>query len=73
MPEYTKVGLKIARHLTKGREPLPIYRDCFDSGMNLIFSEKTTHFKTKCQEDKLDKEKKRKKLEAVGKRKCQKL
>eukprot|EP00978_Attheya_sp_CCMP212_P043022 scaffold273410_cov35-Attheya_sp.AAC.1 len=69
MPEYTKVGLKIARRLTKGREPLPICRDCFDSGINLVFSEKVTHFKTKGQEDKLNKEKKRKKLEAAGKRK----
>eukprot|EP00978_Attheya_sp_CCMP212_P039484 scaffold205742_cov63-Attheya_sp.AAC.6 len=34
MPEYTKVGLKIACLLAKGREPLPICRDCFDSGMN---------------------------------------
>eukprot|EP00978_Attheya_sp_CCMP212_P009885 scaffold23513_cov62-Attheya_sp.AAC.5 len=73
MPEYTKVGLKITRLLTKGRETLPICRDCFDSGMNPIFSAKATHFKTKGQEDKLNKEKKRKKLEAAGKRKCRKL
>eukprot|EP00978_Attheya_sp_CCMP212_P036870 scaffold170229_cov83-Attheya_sp.AAC.1 len=70
MLEYTKVGLKIARCLTKGREPLPICRDCFDSGMNLVFSEKATHFKTKGQEDELNKEKRRKKLEAAGKREC---
>eukprot|EP00978_Attheya_sp_CCMP212_P017431 scaffold46400_cov56-Attheya_sp.AAC.3 len=38
-------------------EPLPIYRDCFDSGMNLVFSAKATNFKTKGQEDKLNKEK----------------
>eukprot|EP00978_Attheya_sp_CCMP212_P025999 scaffold84737_cov38-Attheya_sp.AAC.2 len=73
MSEYTKVGLKISCRLTKGRETLPICRDCFDSGMNLIFSEKARHFKMKGQEDKLNKEKKRKKLEAAGKRKCQKL
>eukprot|EP00978_Attheya_sp_CCMP212_P023667 scaffold72964_cov58-Attheya_sp.AAC.3 len=72
MPEYAKVGLKIARHLTKGREPLPIYRDCFDSGINLVFSTKATNFKTKGQEDKLNKEKKRKALEAAEKRKCRK-
>jgi hypothetical protein len=42
MPEYTKVGLNIAYLLTKGREPLPICRDCFDSGMNLVFSAKAT-------------------------------
>eukprot|EP00978_Attheya_sp_CCMP212_P022856 scaffold68916_cov38-Attheya_sp.AAC.1 len=47
MPEYTKLGLKITCLLTKGREPLPICRDCFDSGMNLIFSAKATNFKTK--------------------------
>eukprot|EP00978_Attheya_sp_CCMP212_P008213 scaffold19205_cov38-Attheya_sp.AAC.1 len=70
MPEYTKVGLKIARRLTKGREPLPICRGCFDSGMNLVFSAKATNFKTKGQEDKLNNEKKRKILEAAGKRKC---
>eukprot|EP00978_Attheya_sp_CCMP212_P025557 scaffold82438_cov65-Attheya_sp.AAC.3 len=70
MPEYTKVGLKTARRLTKGREPLSICRDCFDSGMHLVFSAKATHFKTKGQEDKLNKEKKRKTLEAAGKRKC---
>eukprot|EP00978_Attheya_sp_CCMP212_P007065 scaffold16473_cov71-Attheya_sp.AAC.3 len=57
MPEYTMVGLKIACRLTKGREPLPICRDCFDSDMNLVFSAKATHFKTKGQEDKLNKEK----------------
>eukprot|EP00978_Attheya_sp_CCMP212_P033842 scaffold138702_cov92-Attheya_sp.AAC.1 len=67
MPEYTKVGLKISCCLTKGREPLPICRDCFDSGMNLIFSEKATHFKTKGQEDKLNKEKKRKNWKQQGK------
>jgi hypothetical protein len=72
MPEYTKVGLKIARRLTKGREPLPIYRDCFDSGMNFIFSVKATNFKRKGQEDKLNKDKKIKTLEAAGKRKCRK-
>eukprot|EP00978_Attheya_sp_CCMP212_P022319 scaffold66435_cov43-Attheya_sp.AAC.1 len=60
MPEYTKVGLKITRLLTKGREPLPICRDCFHSGMNPIFSAKATNFKTKGQEDKLNKEKRRK-------------
>eukprot|EP00978_Attheya_sp_CCMP212_P021121 scaffold61301_cov45-Attheya_sp.AAC.1 len=70
MPEYTKVGLKIARRLTKGREKLPIYRACFDSGMNLVFSAKATNFKTKGQEDKLNNEKKKKILEAAGKRKC---
>jgi hypothetical protein len=53
--------------LTKGREPLPICRDCFDSGMNLVFSAKGTHFKTKGKEDKVNKEKKRKTLEAAGK------
>eukprot|EP00978_Attheya_sp_CCMP212_P037103 scaffold172901_cov52-Attheya_sp.AAC.1 len=67
MPEYTKVGLKIARSLTKGREPVPICKDCFDSGINLVFSEKATHFKTKCQEDKLNKEKKRKNWKQEGK------
>eukprot|EP00978_Attheya_sp_CCMP212_P022640 scaffold67813_cov58-Attheya_sp.AAC.2 len=73
MPEYTKVGLKIAHHLTKGREPLPICRDCFDSGMNLAFSAKATNFKTKGQEDnKLNIEKKRKTLKAAGKSKCRK-
>eukprot|EP00978_Attheya_sp_CCMP212_P002420 scaffold4941_cov35-Attheya_sp.AAC.1 len=72
MPEYIKVGLKIAHCLTKGREPLPIHRDCFDSGMNLVFSAKATNFKTKGQENKLNKEKKRKTLEAAGKRKCRK-
>eukprot|EP00978_Attheya_sp_CCMP212_P000572 scaffold1111_cov65-Attheya_sp.AAC.7 len=72
MPECSKAGLKIARCLTKGREPLPICRDCFDSGMNLVFSAKATNFKTKGQEDKLNKEKKRKTLEAAGKRKCRK-
>ena len=65
--------MKIACLLTKGRKPLPICRDCFDSGMNLVFSENATHFKMKGQEDKLNKEKKRKTLEAAGKRKCQKL
>jgi hypothetical protein len=50
------------------REPLPICRDCFDSSMNLVFSAKTTNFKTEGQEDKLNKEKKRKTLEAAGKR-----
>eukprot|EP00978_Attheya_sp_CCMP212_P017565 scaffold46967_cov52-Attheya_sp.AAC.5 len=54
--------------LTKGREPLPICRDCYDSGMNLVFSAKATNFKTQGQEDKLQKEKKRKTLEAAGKR-----
>eukprot|EP00978_Attheya_sp_CCMP212_P009170 scaffold21618_cov63-Attheya_sp.AAC.12 len=58
---------------TKEREPLPIFRDCFDSGMHLVFSENATHFKTKGQEDKLNKEKKRKTLKAAGKRQCQKL
>ena len=58
--------------LTKGREPLPIYRDYFDSGMNLVFSAKATNFKIKGKEDKLNKEKKRKRLEAAGKRKSQK-
>eukprot|EP00978_Attheya_sp_CCMP212_P029178 scaffold102962_cov52-Attheya_sp.AAC.1 len=59
MPEYTKVGLKITRLLTQGREPLPTYRDCFNSGMNPIFSTKATNFKTKDQEDKkLNKDKK---------------
>jgi hypothetical protein len=72
MPEYTNVGLKNACHLTRGRELLPIYRDCFDSGMNLIFSEKATHFKTKGQEDKLNKKKKRK-TRSSRERKCQKL
>eukprot|EP00978_Attheya_sp_CCMP212_P017416 scaffold46357_cov68-Attheya_sp.AAC.2 len=67
MPEYTKVGLKISRLLTKGREPLPICRDCFDSGMNPIFSAKATNFKTKGQEDKLNKEKKRKIWKQQGK------
>eukprot|EP00978_Attheya_sp_CCMP212_P025218 scaffold80767_cov35-Attheya_sp.AAC.2 len=43
--------------LTKGREPLPICRDCLDLGMNLVFSSKATHFKRKGQEDKLNKEK----------------
>eukprot|EP00978_Attheya_sp_CCMP212_P005850 scaffold13054_cov70-Attheya_sp.AAC.2 len=43
--------------LTKGREPLPIYRGCFDSGMNILFSAKATNFKMKGQEDKLKKEK----------------
>eukprot|EP00978_Attheya_sp_CCMP212_P026504 scaffold87321_cov37-Attheya_sp.AAC.1 len=43
------------RGLTKGREPLPISRDCFDSGM--VFSAKATNFKMKGQEDKLNKEK----------------
>eukprot|EP00978_Attheya_sp_CCMP212_P003074 scaffold6256_cov68-Attheya_sp.AAC.1 len=57
MPEYTNVGSKIACRLTKGREPLPICRDCFDSGMNLVFSAKATNFKRKGQEDKLNKEK----------------
>eukprot|EP00978_Attheya_sp_CCMP212_P031948 scaffold122601_cov50-Attheya_sp.AAC.1 len=70
MPEYTKVGLKIARRLTKGRELLPIYRYCFDSGMILVFSAKATNFRTKGQEDTLNKEKKRKTLEAAGERKC---
>eukprot|EP00978_Attheya_sp_CCMP212_P003264 scaffold6745_cov38-Attheya_sp.AAC.1 len=51
--------------LTKGREPLPISRDCFDSGM--VFSAKATNFKMKGQEDKLNKEIKRKTLEAAGK------
>eukprot|EP00978_Attheya_sp_CCMP212_P000725 scaffold1444_cov55-Attheya_sp.AAC.3 len=55
---------------TKEREPLPIYRDCFDSGMNLVFSAKATNFKMKGQEDTLNKEKKRKTLEAAGRRKC---
>jgi hypothetical protein len=54
------VGLKITCHLTKVRESLPICRDCFDSSMNLVFSEKATHFKAKGQEDKQNKEKKRK-------------
>eukprot|EP00978_Attheya_sp_CCMP212_P028528 scaffold98739_cov71-Attheya_sp.AAC.1 len=59
---------------TKGREPLPICRDSFDSGMNLLFLENTTNFKTKGQEDKLNnKEKKRKTLEAAGIRQCRKL
>jgi hypothetical protein len=49
---------------------LPICRDCFDSGINLVFLAKATNFKTKGQEDKLNKEKKRKLLEAAGKRKC---
>eukprot|EP00978_Attheya_sp_CCMP212_P043225 scaffold278375_cov31-Attheya_sp.AAC.1 len=57
MPEYTKIGLKIACCLTKGRKSLPIYWDCFDSGMNLVFSAKVTNFKTKGQEDKVNKEK----------------
>ena len=34
---------------TKGKEPLPMCRDCFDSGMNLVFSAKATHFKRKGQ------------------------
>eukprot|EP00978_Attheya_sp_CCMP212_P024567 scaffold77452_cov42-Attheya_sp.AAC.1 len=59
----------MARRLTKGREPWPIYRDSFDSGINLVFSENAAHFKMEGQEDKLNKEKKRKKLEAAGKRK----
>jgi hypothetical protein len=50
MPEYAKVGLKVSHHLTKGRERLPIYRDCFDSGTSLVFSAKATHFITKGQE-----------------------
>eukprot|EP00978_Attheya_sp_CCMP212_P017457 scaffold46518_cov80-Attheya_sp.AAC.1 len=73
MPEYTKAGLKIAHRLTKGREPFPSYRDCFDSGVNLVFLAKAANFKTKGQEDKLNKEKKIKTLEAAGKRKCRKL
>jgi hypothetical protein len=36
---------------------LPICRDCFDSGTSLIFLEKATNFKTKGQEDRLNKEK----------------
>jgi hypothetical protein len=53
---------------------LPICWDCFDSGMNLVFSAKTTKFKRKGQEDKLNnKKKKRKTLEAAGKRKYPKL
>ena len=43
---------------TKGKEPLPMCRDCFDSGMNLVFSAKATNFKIKGKEDKLNKEKK---------------
>jgi hypothetical protein len=66
-------------HKREGK-PLPIYREYFDSGMNFVFSAKATNFKTKGQEDKLNKEKKRKRekekkrktLEAAGKRKCQK-
>jgi hypothetical protein len=57
---------------TKGKEPLPMCRDCFDSGMNLVFSAKATNFKIKGKEDKLNKEKKRKRLEAAGKRKSRK-
>jgi hypothetical protein len=42
--------------------------------MNLVFSAKTTKFKRKGQEDKLNnKKKKRKTLEAAGKRKYPKL
>eukprot|EP00978_Attheya_sp_CCMP212_P035907 scaffold158952_cov53-Attheya_sp.AAC.3 len=67
MPEYTKVGLKIARCLTKEREPLPICRDCFDSDMNLVFSAKATNFKTKGQENKLNKEKREKHWKQQGK------
>ena len=58
---------------TKGKEPMPMCRDCFDSGMNLVFSAKATNFKIKGKEDKLNKEKKRKSLEATGKRKSPKL
>jgi hypothetical protein len=58
--------------LTKGREPLPIYRDCFDSGMTLIFLAKATNFKMKGQEDKLNKEKKNT-GSSREKEKCQKL
>eukprot|EP00978_Attheya_sp_CCMP212_P009015 scaffold21214_cov63-Attheya_sp.AAC.1 len=46
---------------------LPIYRDCFDSGMCLVFSAKATNFKMKGQEDKLNKEKKRKNWKQQGK------
>ena len=59
--------------LTKGREPLPICRECFYSGMNLAFSAKATNFKSKGLEDKLNKEKKRKTPEAAGKSKCRNL
>jgi hypothetical protein len=38
--------------------------------MNLIFSTNATNFKMKGQDDTLNKEKKRKTLEAAGKRKC---
>jgi hypothetical protein len=41
--------------------------------MNLVFSAKATNFKTKGQEDKLNKEKKRTTMEAAGKRRSQKL
>eukprot|EP00978_Attheya_sp_CCMP212_P001170 scaffold2422_cov56-Attheya_sp.AAC.15 len=45
-------GLTISHHLTKGREPLQICtRDCFDSGMHLLFPAKAIKFKTKGQED----------------------
>jgi hypothetical protein len=60
-------------HKREGTIAKSICRDCFDSGMILIFLEKATHSKMKGQEDKLNIEKKRKKLEAAGKRKCQKL
>jgi hypothetical protein len=72
MPEYRiyQGRIEIAHHLTKGREPLPIYRDCFDSGTNLVLSAKATNFKTKGQEDKLNTEKNTGSI--AGKRKCRK-
>ena len=53
--------------LKKGGEPFPICRECYDSGTKLEFLAKANIFKSKGQEDKLNKDKKRKTLEEARK------
>eukprot|EP00978_Attheya_sp_CCMP212_P027262 scaffold91255_cov75-Attheya_sp.AAC.4 len=59
MPEYTKAGLKNCSppHKREGTIANLQGLHCFDSGTNLVFSAKATNFKTKGQEDTLNKEK----------------